>query len=56
MHGFGSRIIAEGIMFGDPGRFAAMEINMFGQMSNMNYVGPSLTCPEDILEEFKSNW
>jgi len=33
MHGFGSRIIAEGIMFGNPDRFAAMKINMFGQMS-----------------------
>lgn len=53
MHGFGSRIIAEEIMFGDPDRFAAMKIDMFGQMSNMNYVGPSLTCPEDVLEEFK---
>lgn len=29
IHGFGSRIIAEGIMFGDPGRFAAIKINMF---------------------------
>jgi len=39
IHGLGSRIIAEGIMFGDSDRFAAMEIDMFGQMSNVNYVG-----------------
>jgi len=55
IHGFGSRFIAEGIMFGDPERFAAMnmKINMSGQMSNMNYVGPSLTCPDNVMKEFK---
>jgi len=53
IHGFGSRIIAEGIMFGDSDRFADMKIDMFGQMSNMNYVGPSLTCPKDVLDEFE---
>ena len=53
MHGFGSRIIAEGIMFGDSDRFAAMKIDMFGQMPNMNYVGPSFVCPDDVLEEFE---
>ena len=53
IHGFGSRIIAEGIMFGDSDRFAAMKIDMFGQMPNMNYVGPSFICPDDVLEEFE---
>ena len=53
IHGFGSRIIAEGIMFGDSDRFADMKIDMFGQMSNMNYVGPSFTCPKDVLDEFE---
>ena len=54
IHGFGSRIIAEGIlMFGDSDRFTAMKIDMFGQMSNMNYVGPSFICPDDVLEEFE---
>ena len=53
IHGFGSRIIAEGIMFGDSKRFADMKIDMFGQMSNMNYVGPSFTCPKDVLNEFE---
>ena len=45
IHGFGSRIIAEGIIFGDHDRFAAMtmKIDMFGQMSNTRYVGPSFT-------------
>jgi len=40
-------------MFGDPDRFAAMKINMFGQMSNMNYVGPSFTCPDEVKKEFR---
>jgi len=53
IHGFGSRIIAKGIMFGDPDRFAAIKIDMFGQMPNMNYVGPSFTCPFDVMKEFK---
>jgi len=53
IHGLGSRIIAEGIMFGDSDRFAAMKIDMFGQMSNMNYVGPSFICPDDVLDEFE---
>jgi len=53
IHGFGSRIIAKGIMFGDSDRFAAMKIDMFGKMSNMNYVGTSFTCPEDVLKEFE---
>ena len=53
MHGFGSRIIAEGIMFGDSKRFADMKIDMFGHMSNMDYVGPSFTCPKDVLDEFE---
>jgi len=53
IHGHGSRIIAEGIMFGDADRFAAMKIDMFGQISNMSYVGPSFTCPDDVLEEFE---
>ena len=53
IHGFGSRIIAEGIMFGDSNRFADMKIDMFGQMSNMNYVGPSFICPKDVLNEFE---
>ena len=53
IHGFGSRIIAEGIMFGDSDRFAAMKIDMFGQMPNMNYMGPSFICPDDVLEEFE---
>jgi len=53
IHGFGSRIIAEGIMFGDSERFADMKIDMFGQMSNMNYMGPSFTCPKDVLNEFE---
>ena len=40
-------------MFGDSDRFADMKIDMFGQMSNLNYVGPSFTCPDDVLEEFE---
>ena len=53
IHGFGSRIIAEGIMFGDSKRFADMRIDMFGHMSNMDYVGPSFICPKDVLNEFE---
>ena len=53
IHGFGSRVIAEGIMFGESDRFADMKIDMFGQMSNMSYVGPSFTCPKDVLNEFE---
>jgi len=53
IHGLGSRIIAEGIMFGDSDRFATMKIDMFGQMSNMSYVGPSFICPDDVLDEFE---
>ena len=53
IHGFGSRIIAEGIMFGDADRFTDMKIDMFGQMSNMHYEGPSFGCPDDVLKEFK---
>ncbi len=53
VHGFGSRIITEGIIFGDLDRFAAMKINMFGQTSNMHYVGPSFVCPDDVLKEFE---
>ena len=37
IHGFGTRIIAEGIMFGDADRFAAMKIDMFGRTSNMQW-------------------
>jgi len=40
-------------MFGDPDRFAAMKINMFGQMSNIKYVGPSFICPDEVRKEFK---
>ena len=54
IHGFGSRIIAEGIMFGDSDRFADMRIDMFGQMSNMNYVEPSFICPNDVLKGFEN--
>ena len=43
-------------MVGDHDRFAAaMKINMFGQMPNLHYVGPSFTYsyPDDVLEEFE---
>ena len=40
-------------MFGDADRFADMRINMFGQTSSMHYVGPSFSCPDDVLREFK---
>ena len=41
-------------MFGDPDRFAAMKIDMFGQMSNIKYVGPySFICPDEVMKEFK---
>jgi hypothetical protein len=30
-----------------------MKIDMFGQMSNMHYEGPSFGCPDDVLKEFK---
>ena len=41
-------------MFGDPDRFAAMKIDMFGQMSNIKYVGPySFICPDEVRKEFK---
>ena len=53
IHGFGSRTIAEGIMFGDADRFSDMKIDMFGRMSNMHYEGPSFECPDDVLKEFK---
>ena len=53
VYGFGSRIIAERIMFGDADRFSDMKIDMFGRMSNMHYEGPSFECPDDVLKEFK---
>ena len=56
IHGFGSRFIAEGICLENPTDlqlYMNMKINMSGQMSNMNYVGPSLTCPDNVMKEFK---
>lgn len=52
-HGFGSRTIAEGLMFGDRGCYTAKGLSMFGGTSNMRYIGLSFKCPEGVKEEFE---